>query len=126
MENSAPNTAREEAIDDMTTQMLAHRIKRELRLREVVEQSAFGFYIGGWKLSGIIRMVGVLGVVIIYIRSGAFASTGLWPLFAIGAFLEAFRANSRLDAMLVLELMEEQIHPANTGKPESRSGSAHL
>lgn len=98
----------------MTTQMLAYRIKRELRLRELVEQSAFGFYIGGWKISGIIRMVGVIGIVIIYIRSGAFASTGLWPLFAVGAFLEAYRANRRLDAMLELELMEEQNYAANT------------
>lgn len=108
MKQSSEDTAREKSTQDGTDRMRANRIKRELRLKELIEQSSFGFYIGDWKWFGILRAIVVVGLVTFYILSDAFVSTGIWPLIAIAAILEAYRANRRVDAMVELEFMAEQ------------------
>ncbi len=125
MENSATDTVRDETTEEIRAQMLVKMIKREARLRHIVEQSAFGFFIGDTTISKILRISGLLlllGGVTIYLFSDAFSYSGVWPLIAIAAFIEALRANRRLDAMLELELMAEQIYPANTGKVNRSAG----
>ncbi len=119
MENSATDTVRDETTEEIRAQMLVKMIKREERLRHIVEQSAFGFFMGDTMISRILRISGLLillGGVTIYLFSDAFSYSGVWPLITIAAFVEALRANRRVDAMLELELIAEQIYPTNSEK----------
>lgn len=115
MENSTTGNARDDKNDELKARVLVKLIKREERLRHIVEQSAFGFFFGETTLSRILRIIGfvlLLGGITFYVLSDAFTRAGVWPLISIAAFVEALRANRRLDAKLELELIAEQIHPA--------------
>jgi hypothetical protein len=117
MENSATETVKDGKTEEMRTQMLIKMIRREAHLKHIVEQSAFGFFIGDTTISRILRIIGLillLGGVTLYLFSDAFSYSGVWPLIAIAAFVEALRANRRMDAMLELELIAEQIYPDKT------------
>jgi hypothetical protein len=103
MKTSATDIAWEEKPEDITAQILAQRVKKEARLREIAEQSARSFLLGGSLVSSIFRCVGLIAIGVLYFRIEAFSSLGVWPFFTLGAFVEACRANRRLDAMIELE-----------------------
>lgn len=108
MKTSVTDTAWEEKSEDITAQILAKRIKKEARLSEIIEQSALSFFIGDSVLSGILRIVGLIVIGVFYFHSEAFPSLGVWPVFTLGAFVEACRANRRLDAMLERERITKE------------------
>ncbi len=119
MNHPPTGTVRDERTEELRAQMLVKLIKREERLRHIVEQSAFGFFFGDTTLSRILRIIGfvlLLGGVTFYLFSDAFNYSGVWPLISIAAFVEALRANRRLDAKIELELIAEQIYPTKAAK----------
>lgn len=113
MKTASNETPWEEKAGDITAQILAKKVRKKARLREVVEQSAFSFFIGGSVISILIRIVGVIAVGVLCFCSEAVSTLGVWPVFAVGAFVEACRANRRLDAMIELERMAEEDRQAN-------------
>jgi hypothetical protein len=113
MKTSSAETPWEESAEHITAQVLAKRIGKEARLREVVEQSASSFFIGGSVISSLIRIVGVIVVGVLCFRIEAVSTLGVWPVFALGAFVEACRANRRLDAMIELERMAKEDRQVN-------------
>lgn len=113
MKTSATNIAWEEKSEDISAQILAQRVRKEARLREIVEQSAASFFIGGSALANIFRIVGLIAIGTLYFRSAGLSASSVWPVFALGAFVEACRANRRLDALLELErIAKARCHPA--------------
>lgn len=105
MKTLEPNTAWEKKSENITAQILAQRVKKEARLREIAEESTFSLFTGGSAFANILRIGGLIAIGVLYFRIAGFSSSGVWPIFALGAFVEACRANRRLDAMLELERM---------------------
>ena len=113
--STAQNSWGEEA-DEIAAQIVAKKIRKTARLRDVAEQSSFDFFIGGSLLAATFRIAALLAFGFFYFRSDAFSSLGVWPVFAIGGFVEAQRANRRLDALLELQKLEGE--EANANKPQ--------
>ena len=113
MKTSATDIAWEEKSEDIAAQILAQRVKKEARLREIAEQSAWSFLLGVSLVSGILRCVGLIAIGVLYFRTEASSSLGTWPIFTLGAFVEAFRANRRLDAMIELGRITKENNQAN-------------
>jgi hypothetical protein len=114
MQNSTTEREPVELAEDIRVQALVKLFKREARLRQIVEESAFAFIIGDTLISRILRISGIvllLGVITIYLLSDAYDYSGLWPLLAIAGYVEALRANRRLDAMIELQLIADQNYP---------------
>jgi hypothetical protein len=126
MQNSRLDKESEDTSEDMRAKTLVKLFKREARLRQIVEQSAFSFIIGDTLISRILRISGIvliLGVITLYLFSDAFAYSGIWPLIAIAGFIEALRANRRLDAMIELQLFAEQNYPDKSTQSANSSES---
>jgi hypothetical protein len=126
MNNSTQDHESEETREDIRAQTLVKLFKREARLRQIAEQSAFAFFVGDTLISRILRISGIvllLGVITIYLFSDAFAYSGIWPLIAIAGFIEALRANRRLDAMIELQLFAEQNYPDKSTQSANSSES---
>lgn len=126
MQNTRLERESAEATEDIRAKTLVKLFKREARLRRIAEQSAFAFFVGDTLISRILRISGIvllLGVITIYLFSDAFAYSGIWPLIAIAGFIEALRANRRLDAMIELQLIAEQNYPDKSIQSANPSGS---
>jgi hypothetical protein len=115
MKTSATDNDWETKSEDITAQILAKRVKKEAHLKEIVGQSAFSFFIGNSVLSGVLRIAGLLAIGFFYFRIEASSSLCVWPIFTLGAFVEACRANRRLDALLELERIAQENN--QTDKP---------
>jgi hypothetical protein len=113
MKTSSTDIAWEEKPEDITAQILAQRVKKETRLREIAEQSAWNFLLGDFLFSSILRCVGLIAIGVLYFRTEVSASLGAWPIFTLGAFIEAYRANRRLDAMIELGRITTENNQAN-------------
>ncbi len=97
-----------EQADEIAAQILATKVRKKARLREIAEQSSLDFFIGGSLFATIARIGALVVLGVLYFRSDAFLSFGVWPILALGGFVEALRANRRLDALLQLHALEAE------------------
>lgn len=107
MKTSAEDNAWEEKSQDITAEILAKAVMKEADLREIIEQSACSFYLGGSVISGIFHIIGYIAIGALYYNSQTSSSLTLWPILALGALIEAYRANRRLNALVELEAIAE-------------------
>jgi hypothetical protein len=103
VKSSGNHSSGEEKLQDFEAQFLAKRIRREARLREIVEEPAMGFFIGESLVGSVLRIAGCLVLGFLYIRSNLLEAYGVWPVLVLAGLVESFRANRRLDALLELE-----------------------
>ena len=108
MKTSTAQNSWGEQTDEITAQLLATKVRKKARLREIAEESSVDFFIGGSILANIVRIGTLLALGVLYFRSASFSSFGVWPIFALGGFVEALRSNRRLDALLELQTLEAE------------------
>jgi hypothetical protein len=106
--------------EDVSARILANQISREYRLLDVVEQPAYKYYFGGSVLGISLRLVAIIIFGYMYFRGGLFSTVSFWPILALFAIAEAFRANGRIDAMIEVESLKARrtsSHPSKNRRP---------
>ena len=98
----------EEQPDEIAAQILATTVRKKARLKEIAEQSSLDFFIGGSLLATTVRIASLVVLGVLYFQSDSFSSSGVWPVLVLGGFIQALRANRRLDAILELQELEAE------------------
>ena len=98
----------EDAHSEASAVLASKRVKREARLRRVLDESAFSYFGGSSTLAFIFRMVGVGLVIALWYFEKAHPLVLILILFGLGGYAEAIRANRRLDAFMQLMELERE------------------
>ena len=98
----------ENALSEASAELTSKRVKREARLRSILDESAFSFFGGTSKLAFILRLVGIGLIFALWYFEKASPILCILVLFGLGGYAEAIRANRRLDAYMQLMEMERE------------------
>jgi hypothetical protein len=106
------------SVQEFKKVVLAQNISKRARLRSIAEESPFDYLIHGSRNSiydSVIRIIFFISIGTIIISSYFGAQDPTWPVITIIACLYAYRSNKRLDALLAMYAVDEELEEDTLG-----------